>query len=117
MNRTYENETESRTITPNNLPELVRGQEAYLLQQIDPMVRRQSVILDLRQVERIDAAGIAALISLYADACAAGHQFTIVNASHRVAEILALVGLDRILLSSNVVPCTEADPCFEASAA
>ena len=44
MNRTYENETESRTITPNNLHELVRGQEAYLLQQIDPMVRRQSVI-------------------------------------------------------------------------
>jgi anti-anti-sigma factor len=117
MNRIYANETETRTMTTGNIHELVRGQEEYFLRQLDPVVRERNVRLDLRDVERIDAAGIAALISLYADACAAGHQFTIVNASHRVAEILALVGLDRILLSQNAAPCTAADPCFEVTAA
>jgi anti-anti-sigma regulatory factor len=62
------------------------------------------VTLDLTHVERIDAAGIAALISLYWCADAAGNRFTVVNASAHVAEILALVGLDRILLSRNAAP-------------
>ena len=59
--------------------------------------------LDMSSVERIDAAGIAALISLYAGARDAGHCFTVVNPSPRVAEILALVGLERILVSQNMV--------------
>jgi len=67
-----------------------------------PVVRRQSITLDLSGVERIDAAGVAALISLYASAHEAGNQFAVSNPSTRVAEILALVGLEEILLSHDV---------------
>jgi anti-anti-sigma factor len=117
MNRMYATETEIRMMAPGNLHELVRGQEHRLLDKLEPVVREQSVTLDMRQIDRIDAAGIAALISLYSTAHAAGNEFAIVNASHRVAEILALVGLDRILLSHNAVPCPQSDPCFEIPAA
>jgi anti-anti-sigma factor len=77
--------------------ELVRGQEQKFLETMKPLVRRQSVRLDLSAVQRIDAAGLAALITLYCDAQQAGHDFTISNPSHHVAEILSLVGLNRIL--------------------
>lgn len=62
-----------------------------------PLVRRQSVRLDFSSVERIDAAGLASLITLYCDARQAGHDFTISNPSHHVAEILSIVGLNTIL--------------------
>jgi len=86
---------------PSQLTELVRGTEHRLLDQITPLVQRQSVALNLTSVERIDAAGIAALISLYRIASEAGHRFSISSASPHVAELLALVGLDRILMSHN----------------
>jgi anti-anti-sigma factor len=108
---------ETQVMIPGNLHELVRGQEQNLLKLLEPVVRERSITLDLRQVERIDAAGIAALISLYAESRTAGHHFAIANASHRVAEILTLVGLDRILLSHNAVPCPQSDPCLARSAA
>jgi anti-anti-sigma regulatory factor len=68
-------------------------------------------------VERSDAAGIAALISLYWCADAAGNKFAVVNASAHVAEILALVGLDRILLSRNAAPNAQSECCFAQPAA
>ncbi|MGA7106707.1 MAG: STAS domain-containing protein [Terracidiphilus sp.] len=104
-------------IAPGDLHELVRGQEQALVERLTPLVRRQSVTLDLSHVERIDAAGIAALISLYGTARCAGNAFSIVNASARVVEILALVGLDRILITRNAAPCRESDPCFAQPAA
>lgn len=81
--------------------ELVRGQDQRLLEQLLPLVRRQSISLDLRPVSRIDAAGLAALITLYCAAREAGHVFSICNPSGHVAEILALVGLDKLFLSRN----------------
>jgi len=78
--------------------ELVRGQEQQFIEQLDPLVRHQSVTVDLEKVDRIDAAGLAALIRLYCDACKAGHSFRIANPSHHVAELLALVRLDRLLV-------------------
>jgi anti-anti-sigma factor len=102
---------------PDNLHELVRGHEQQLLKDLEPVVRRQSVTLDMRQIERIDAAGIAALISLYGAAHAAGNEFTIVNASRRVAEILEIVGLDRIFISREAVPCPQDEPRYEMPAA
>ncbi len=83
----------------SRVAELVRGQEEEFLMELQPLVRRGPVRLDLSRTERIDAAGVAALISLYCDACQAGHEFIIVNPSRHVAQILALVGLDRILVS------------------
>lgn len=47
------------------LSEIVRGSEGCLVMEMEPLVRRQDVSLDLSPVERIDAAGIAALITLY----------------------------------------------------
>jgi anti-anti-sigma factor len=89
------------SVKPCELNELVRGSDRYLVEEMTPVVRRQSVSLDLRKVERIDAAGIAALISLYRISSEAGHRFSVVNAAPHVAELLALVGLDEILLSHN----------------
>jgi anti-anti-sigma regulatory factor len=81
------------------LTELVRGNEQSFLAQFAPLVRRQHVTLDLGRVQRIDAAGIAALISLHAGAYESEHCFNVVNPTPHVAEILSLVGLERILLS------------------
>ncbi|MGA2572501.1 MAG: STAS domain-containing protein [Terracidiphilus sp.] len=77
--------------------ELVRGQDQKFLETMKPLVRCQSVRLDLNAVQRIDAAGLAALITLFCAAREAGHDFKISNPSPRVAEILSIVGLNRIL--------------------
>jgi anti-anti-sigma factor len=92
---------EPETGKPCELRELVRGSDRQLVEEMTPLVQRESVSLDLSCVERIDAAGIAALISLYRIADESGHQFSVSNAGPHVAELLALVGLDRILLSRN----------------
>ena len=105
------------TIEAIPLTELVRGQEEWLLERVMPLVSEQDVCLDLSSVERIDAAGIAALISLYSIANSTGHFFTICGATHRVVEILALVGLDRILLSRNAVFNSQSGSRFEWPAA
>jgi anti-anti-sigma factor len=91
---------------PWELTELVRGCESHLVEEMTPVVRRQSVLLDLKSVERIDAAGIAALISLYRIARESGHRFSVSNAAPHVAELLTLVGLDGILLSHNAKHCS-----------
>jgi anti-anti-sigma regulatory factor len=85
------------------MKELVRGLDRDLVERMAPVVRQQSVALDLACVDRIDAAGIAALISLYGHARDAGHGFAVANPTAHVREILSLVGLDRILLSPQEV--------------
>jgi anti-anti-sigma factor len=79
--------------------QLVRGREPEILEELQPLVESRSVRLDLSAVERIDAAGLAALVSLYCAAGKAGHDFAVVNPSRHVARILAIVGLDRILVT------------------
>jgi anti-anti-sigma regulatory factor len=86
-------------VNPSELTELVRGYDRSFVEQMTPLVRRRSVSLDLRSVRRIDAAGIAALISLYRISTEAGHRFSISHAAPHVAELLALVGLDGFLLA------------------
>jgi anti-anti-sigma factor len=100
-----------------DLAELVRGNEQGLLARLSPLVRSQCIMLDLGTVERIDAGGIAVLISLHASAHEAGHCFTVVNPSPHVAEILSLVGLDRILVSHNAVKKSHFDSCCMGNAA
>jgi anti-anti-sigma factor len=99
------------------MTELVRGNHQHLLELLRPVVNRQSVILDLASIERIDAAGIAALVSLYTTARDAGNGFTVCNASSRVARILSLFGLDRILLSHNAVFGSDCDYLLRRNAA
>ena len=81
--------------------ELVRGFEQGLLARLTPLVRRESVSLDLAAVERIDAAGLAALITLYCDACKSGHTFQVTRPRRHVREILSLVGLEPILMGGD----------------
>ena len=97
------NQTIVKTTTPaaREFNELVRGNERFFLDRFLPLVRRQNVSLDLRPVERIDAAGLAALIKLYCAARDAGHTFAVSNPSAHVAEVLAIVGLDKLFASRN----------------
>jgi len=94
----------------NEITELVRGNEQQFLARLQPLARRQNLTLDLENIERIDAAGLAALITLYCDACQFGHRFAIANPSPHVQEILDLVGLERILMAR-----TEDESCFESA--
>ena len=84
---------------PGDMEELVRGSEQALVERLRPLVRVERVLLDLSGVERIDAAGIAALVTLYAEAERAGTGFHVANPRRHVAELLGLVGLDGILWS------------------
>lgn len=89
----------AETAAEAGLPvELTRGKEQLLLERLTPLVCTKNVQLDLASVERIDAAGLAALIKLYCDACNSGHRFTVSRPRRHVREILSLVGLDRLLL-------------------
>jgi anti-anti-sigma regulatory factor len=90
--------------------ELVRGKEETLLEQLNPLVLSQSITLDMRHVQRIDAAGIAALISLYCVATQSGHRFNLSRAMPRVEEVLLLFGLEPILVSASE---PDAQPCPE----
>lgn len=102
---------------PAELTELVRGNEEELVARLAPVVREQSAALDMAQVRRIDAAGIAALISIYGLARNAGNSFSICNVTPHVAEILKLVGLDHILVAREVVQTMPLERCLECPAA
>ena len=96
--------------------ELVRGTEANVLAGLVPRVQQQSIALDLSQVDRIDASGIAALITLYCSAVEAGTQFSVVNPSGHVLELLRIVGLESTLVSDNLYleSCDE-EPAYSAA--
>jgi anti-anti-sigma factor len=97
--------------------ELVSGQEQEFLNELRPLVMRQDVTLDLENTQRIDAAGLAALIALYRDARKSGHQFAITNPSPRVEEILRLVGLSSILVTRKTEEIAGFRPQLEQTAA
>jgi anti-anti-sigma factor len=113
MNSILNESAEMVLMTPNGMTELVRGTDHRLVAEFAPVVRERSVALDLAGVDRIDAAGIAALISLYGCAREAGHRFALCNVSERVAEILTLVGLERVLVCHQVA----GQPCVARTAA
>ena len=108
---------EALVVAPDNMTELVRGDEQCLFQRVAPLLRERDVILDLNKIERIDAAGIAALISLYSTARTLGRSFSIKCVSPRVAELLTLVRLDEILISHNAVFASQCEEDYERPAA
>jgi anti-anti-sigma factor len=81
--------------------ELVRGTESQVIDELMPIIRQESVALNLSGVERIDAAGIAALITLYCTSVEAGTEFSVVDPSAHVLELLKLVGLEPILMAGD----------------
>jgi len=80
--------------------DLVHGAEDRFIASLLPCVERRSLTLDLSAVERMDAAGISALISLYCSAVRAGTQFSVSSPNAHVLEMLRLVGLEQILLAN-----------------
>jgi anti-anti-sigma factor len=117
MNTTMTRTNEIILSTPSEFIELVRGNEDRLVALMAPVVREQGAVLDMAQVRRIDAAGIAALISIYGCARDAGHTFRVCNVTPHVAEILKLVGLDHILVTREEVWARHPEPCLECPAA
>lgn len=117
MNTSLCESQEIRILARTHSTELVRGDEKELLERVAPLVHQQSVQLDLGNIDRIDAAGISALVALYTRANRAGHAFSVCNASARVIEILKLVGLEPILVSHNAIRTSHDEPCLERSAA
>jgi len=101
MNSTLMIEDNTSALKAVGITELVRGNERRLLDELTPVVRREDVALDFGRVEKIDAAGIAALIALYRAALESGRSFQVTNAAPRVREMLAMVGLEGILLSQS----------------
>lgn len=81
--------------------ELVRGVESQILSDLAHRVRTESVALDLSRVERMDAAGIAALITLYCTSVEAGTDFSVISPSAHVLELLQIVGLEPILVAGS----------------
>ncbi len=79
--------------------ELVRGAESRIVSDLAQRVRNESIALDLSRVERMDAAGIAALITLYCTSVEAGTDFSVILPSAHVLELLQLVGLESILIA------------------
>ena len=99
-----------------HLRELVRGTESEFVNEIADKLRMGDVELDLDAVQRIDAAGIAALISLHLLARDLGRSLTIIFLSRHVKEILNLVGLEPIL-SSHYVSKSPQSGVFSGSVA
>lgn len=97
--------------------ELVRGTERQMIDALLPRVKQQSVTLNLARVERIDAAGISALITLYCSAVEAGKDFVVVEPTHHVLELLRLVGLESILISNSRPTGVARTPCLDRPAA
>jgi anti-anti-sigma factor len=117
MNNALCQPDEGTVVVPDYMTELVRGVEQCLVQRVAPLLRERDVVLDLNRVERIDAAGIAALISLYSTALQHGHSFAVKCVSARVEEMLSLVRLDEVLISHNAVFASQCEPAYERPAA
>lgn len=100
-----------QTAEPGAMPELTRENIGYLLEILGPLVLLRNLKLDLTGVERIDAAGISMLLTLYSRAREAGNYFSLVNVPARIVEILSVVGLEPLLLSHNTVQ----NPQYEAA--
>ena len=88
---------------------IVKGEETALL---CPAVRQRgrNVILDLGEVDAIDAAGVGALISLQA----AGIYLQLINPTMAVREVLHVTGVDSVLEICRSPP-TENDELSERS--
>ncbi|WP_420237302.1 STAS domain-containing protein [Telmatobacter bradus] len=81
---------------------LVRGREQNLLDELLPLVAENDVALSLERVQKIDAAGLGTLITIYRMAHEVGHTFRVVKPSRIVRGIICAVGFESALLYHNV---------------
>lgn len=82
---------------------IVRGEEVCTLR--NAVIAEKSsriVVLDLSDVDSVDAGGLTTLLSLHQWARTRGVQLKLVNPSHFVYEVLTRTKLDRVLDISNL---------------
>jgi len=76
---------------------IVRGREVHTLRNaVIGEKDSRIVVLDLTDVESVDAGGLNTLVSLHAWAVSRGVQLKLVNPSHFVHEMLTRTKLDRV---------------------
>src|SRR5277367_3488810 len=76
---------------------IVRGQEARTLRgAVVSEKDSRIVVLDLSEVESLDAGGLTTLLSLHQWARSRGVQLKLVNPSHFVREVLTRTQLDHV---------------------
>lgn len=82
---------------------MVHAQALSLLRDaVASSAQLRVVVLDLSEVEMLDAGGLGMLVSLHNWACAKGIQLNLVNPSKRVREMLELTRLTSVLHISSV---------------
>jgi anti-anti-sigma factor len=81
---------------------LVRGHEQSLLDELLPLVAKNDVALSLERVQKIDAAGLGALVTIYRLAREVGHTFRLIKPSRIVRGVICAVGLESALMYHNV---------------
>jgi len=82
---------------------IVRAQALSLLKgTVTGLSQMRVVVLDLSEVEMVDAGGLGVLVSLHNWACAKDIQLKLVNPSRLVRKTLALTRLTSVLHISSV---------------
>ena len=82
---------------------MVRPQALSLLKDAGTSLSRlRVVVLDLSEVEMLDAGGLGMLVRLHNWACANGIQVKLVNPSQLARQMLELTGLTSVLHISSV---------------
>ena len=76
----------------------------------------RTLILDLAQVDRIDAGGLGVLLGLREWACSHAIRFRVMNVMNRVEHVLELTKLDRVFEFSSVEDMFELLYCAAAIA-
>lgn len=76
---------------------IVRGRDVHVLRTaVITQKNSRIVVLDLTEVQALDAGGLNALVSLHEWARSCGIQLKLVNPSHFVHEMLTRTKLDRV---------------------
>ena len=82
---------------------MVRAQALSILKDaVTSLSRLRVVVLDLSEVEILDAGGLGILVSLHNWACVNGTQLKVVNPSNPVRQMLELTKLTSVLHISSV---------------
>lgn len=82
---------------------MVRAQALSLLKDaVTSLSQLRVVVLDLSEVQILDAGGLGVLVSLHNWACVNGIQLKLVNPSKRVRQMLELTRLTSVLHISSV---------------
>ena len=76
---------------------IVAGDPIHALQDaVMCQVGRRLVVLDLAEVDSVDAAGLGSFIFLKTLSCVAGMEFKLMNVSERVRELVDVMKLDSV---------------------